>query len=48
MDDPTRMDYAMGQATGLMRSIRKDPLGEEDSFEVVRNQSLAESLDGVV
>lgn len=47
INDPTRMDYAMGQATGLMRSIRKDPLGQEDSFEVVRNQSLAESLDEI-
>lgn len=44
INDPGQMEYAMGQATGLMRSIRKDQLGEEDSFEVVRNQSLAESL----
>ena len=44
INDPMQMEYAMGQATGLMRSIRKDQLGEDDSFEVVRNQSLAESL----
>lgn len=47
INDPTQMEYAMGQATGLMRSIRKDPLGQEDSFEVVRNQSLAESLEEI-
>lgn len=47
INDPLQIDYAMGQSTGLMRSIRKDPLGEPDSFEVVRNQSLAESLDEI-
>jgi putative ABC transport system permease protein len=47
INDPTQMDYAMGQAIGLMRSIRKDPLGEPDSFEVARNQSLAESLEEI-
>ncbi|MEQ8535725.1 MAG: FtsX-like permease family protein, partial [Imperialibacter sp.] len=47
INDPIQMEYAMGQATGLMRSIRKDPLGEADSFDVARNQSLAESLEEI-
>ncbi|WP_017731447.1 ABC transporter permease [Nafulsella turpanensis] len=42
--DPTTMDKNMGEATGLMRSIRQDPLGYPNSFEIERNQTAAESL----
>lgn len=45
--DPTKLQYEMGQATGLMRNIRQDRIGEEDSFEVVKSQSLGESLEEV-
>lgn len=45
--DPGKMDYEMGQATGTMRTIRNDRIGEEDSFEVVKSQSLGESLEEV-
>jgi len=38
---------AMGDATGLMRSIRKDPIGKENSFNIERSESLAESLDEI-
>lgn len=38
------MEYAMGEATGLMRKIRQDPLGEPNSFELAKSESLAEQL----
>ncbi|WP_194774753.1 ABC transporter permease [Pararhodonellum marinum] len=47
VSDPVKMDYEMGHATGLMRKIRQDRLGEEDSFEIVKSQSVAESLEEV-
>lgn len=37
------MDMAMGEATGVMRLIRRDPIGKE-SFEVKRSETLAEKL----
>lgn len=42
--DPNNMDAAVGLATGLMRAIRKDPVKQENSFEIRVNQSLAEQL----
>ena len=45
MKDPVEIPGAMGDATGLMRGIRKDPLGKEESFEIERSESLAEKLD---
>jgi len=42
--DPTQMDAATGLATGLMRAIRRDPVKQENSFEVQVNKSLAERL----
>ncbi len=42
--DPTKMEYAMGIATGLMRKIRKDKVGEPNSFEIRESKSLAEKL----
>lgn len=41
---PGGMEGAMGEATGLMRLIRRDQLGEPESFEVERNMTAAESL----
>lgn len=43
--NPAEMDFAMGEATGLMRSIRQDRVGEPESFEVTKSDSLGESLD---
>jgi putative ABC transport system permease protein len=45
--DPARLDEIMGEATGLMRKIRRDPLGEEDSFEISRNKTMEERLDEI-
>ncbi len=38
------LESTMGEATGLMRNIRQDPLGQPDSFEIERNTTAAESL----
>ncbi|TRX49495.1 FtsX-like permease family protein [Fulvivirga sp. M361] len=38
------LDYAMGEATGLMRKIRRDELGKPNSFEIAKSESLAEQL----
>jgi putative ABC transport system permease protein len=42
--DPAKMEKAMGQATQLMRAIRGDRPGEENSFEISMSQSLADRL----
>ncbi|MFC2125272.1 ABC transporter permease [Bacteroidota bacterium] len=47
VDNITDMEHALGQARGLMRSIRRDPIGQEDSFEINRNQTLEEELDEI-
>jgi putative ABC transport system permease protein len=44
LTDPTKMDQVVGTATGLMRAIRRDPVKQENSFEVKMNKSLAERL----
>ncbi|GAB3814131.1 ABC transporter permease [Pontibacter rugosus] len=41
------LTYVMGEATGRMRSIRQDALGQEDSFEIRRSDSLVQSLDEI-
>lgn len=42
--DPTQMENAMGVARGLMRAIRQDRPGEEDSFDLSASKSLAERM----
>ena len=44
LGDPTQMESATGTATGLMRAIRQDRPGEENSFDVLESKSLAERL----
>ncbi|AKD04756.1 ABC transporter permease [Pontibacter korlensis] len=41
------LNYVMGEATGTMRNIRQDPLGQEDSFEIRRSDSVVQSLDEI-
>ncbi|WP_299760622.1 ABC transporter permease [uncultured Pontibacter sp.] len=41
------LNYVMGEATGKMRNIRQDGLGQEDSFEIRRSDSLVQSLDEI-
>ena len=45
--DPTQVENAMGEATGVMRKIRQDKLGEEDSFEIEKSETLAEALEDI-
>jgi putative ABC transport system permease protein len=45
--DPLQLEYEMGQATGVMRKIRQDRIGEEDSFEIAKSRSIGESLEQV-
>ena len=44
---PERLEYEMGQAIGIMRKIRQDRVTEEDSFELTKSESVAESLEEV-
>ncbi|MCB0802156.1 MAG: ABC transporter permease [Flavobacteriales bacterium] len=43
-DSPEQIDRAVGEATGMFRTIRGDKLGQEDSFEISRSDSLSEML----
>lgn len=47
ISDPSKMDYAMGEATGIMRSIRRDEIGNPNSFDLERSESLAEELESI-
>lgn len=47
IEDPTQMEYAMGEATGIMRSIRRDEVARENSFEIQRSETAAETLEGI-
>jgi hypothetical protein len=35
------MDPAISEATGLLRVIRDDVLGEEDSFDITKSDNLS-------
>jgi putative ABC transport system permease protein len=41
ISDPTQMELAMGEATGAMRSIRQDRVGDPDSFLLERSETLS-------
>lgn len=45
--DPAKMEYAMGEATGVMRRIRGDRVGYENSFELEKSETLAENLEKI-
>ncbi|MBS1680720.1 MAG: ABC transporter permease [Bacteroidetes bacterium] len=45
--DPNQMDFAMGEATGVMRKIRHDEVGKENSFEIEKSESLAEEMESI-
>ncbi len=47
ISDPNQMDYAMGEATGIMRKIRKDAIGNENSFELEKSESLAQEMESI-
>jgi len=45
--DITQMDLAMGEATGLMRAIRQDRVGQPNSFELAKSETLAEEMKSI-
>lgn len=45
--DPTKLDFTLSEATGIMRKVRKDRPGQEDSFEINRSDSMAQELDSI-
>ncbi|GAB1444880.1 MAG: ABC transporter permease [Cyclobacteriaceae bacterium] len=45
--DPSQLELAMGEATGLMRTIRQDRVGEPNSFELEQSETLAENLENI-
>jgi putative ABC transport system permease protein len=47
IQDPKQMEYAMGEATGLMRKIRNDAVGKENSFDLEKSESLAEQMSTI-
>jgi putative ABC transport system permease protein len=42
--DPAQLEYAMGEATGVMRAIRRDKAGRENSFELESSEALKEGM----
>ncbi len=42
INDPSKMDMAMGEATGLMRSIRRDQIGKPNSFDLDKSETLSD------
>ncbi|UII23940.1 ABC transporter permease [Fulvivirga ligni] len=45
--NPNEMEFAMGEATGLMRKIRQDKLGDPNSFEIDKSESLADTMGSI-
>lgn len=47
VEDKEKIDYAMGEATGLMRSIRRDEVGRPNSFTLERSETLAQEMESI-
>ena len=45
--NPANLTYLTGLAASVMRAVRHDPLGQEESFEIERSDSLASKLDSL-
>lgn len=41
------VDYSMAEATSVMRKVRQDRLGQEDSFEIRRSDSVLKELENI-
>jgi putative ABC transport system permease protein len=48
VQDIAMMDVAMGEATGLMRMIRNDHVGNENSFDLEKSETLAQQMDEII
>jgi putative ABC transport system permease protein len=42
--DPSKMDFAVGEATSLMRSVRTLSVQQENNFETTKSDAIAETL----
>jgi putative ABC transport system permease protein len=47
INDPTKVEEAMGEATGIMRQIRHDRIGNENSFTIEKSETLAQNLESI-
>lgn len=47
ISDPSKVDFAIGEATGVMRRIRGDRVGNENSFELEKSETLAQELESI-
>lgn len=45
--NPDMLDFAMGEATGLMRKIRRDEVGRENSFDLEKSETLGQQLESI-
>lgn len=48
VQDIAAMDVAMGEATGIMRAIRNDRVGNENSFELEKSETLAQQMGEII
>lgn len=46
--DIVMMDIAMGEATGTMRAIRNDHVGQENSFDLEKSETLAQRMETII
>ena len=47
-EDPLQMEQAIGEAIGLFRTVRQDRVGEEQTFDIERSDSLANMLTELI
>ncbi len=48
ISDPSMLENAMGEATGVMRAIRRDRIGKPNSFELESSQALKERTESII
>jgi putative ABC transport system permease protein len=48
ISDPSMLEYGMGEATGIMRAIRGDKVGRENSFELESSEALKERTAEII
>lgn len=46
--DHSQLEYAMGEATGIMRAIRRDQVGTQNSFEIESSDTLKEKTSTII
>jgi putative ABC transport system permease protein len=46
--DVGRFDMAMGEAAGVMRMIRNDRVGQENSFDIEKSETLAQRMETII